>query len=314
MKLLKNFKFKDFKYYRIRLNMLLFAVFLWLFVVTGREYEDIIPIPVEVVNFKKGKIIVNDIPSRVRVRFRGDGRSLIGMQLFKKSILELDLATINYFYDYPLHIEMVKSTSGNKVSPVEIIEPDTIRIVLDEVYETVLPVIPNVMITPAAGLAKTGATTVHPDSVRVTGPFQELNKLLYISTVRKEFIDVKRSIREKIPLLLPHGKMNSSVEEVTIEAEIQKLTEILFRNIPVELLNPPPHLEVILEPSSVVVKICGPLSVLKDISAEQVKAVTNIPNMNLENLSGLPVTIELPDNVELISVTPETLAVTFIEK
>jgi len=48
---------KLFRYHRPKLILIVLAVLLWLFVVTGREYEDVIDIPLVVANIKTGKTL-----------------------------------------------------------------------------------------------------------------------------------------------------------------------------------------------------------------------------------------------------------------
>ena len=294
--------------------MLLLAIFLWLFVVTGREYEEVEKIPLVIANLKPDKMLVNEIPKEVEVRFRGSGRALLGLHVFTKAVVELNLSTINFFYDYPLSIDLVEISSGGGLTPLEIVRPDSVRIILDEIHQAELRVIPDMYIKPAAGFIQVGEVKVSPAKLKVTGPFQVLSAIKRITTERVEFKEAKRNIREKVPLHFPHPKVSAEIQEVTITADIEKLTEMLFKNISVRVLNPPTDIEVQLHPPAVAVKISGPLSVLKKITPDQIAVTVDFPRREMEEITGLHPIVKLPEGAELISVAPDTLSFTLVLK
>ena len=137
-------RLKPFKYYRSRLNLLLLAIFLWLFVVTGREYEAATEIPLVVKNISSDKILISDLPDKVEVRFKGIGRSLIVLNTFFNPQYQLDLSAVKYYSEISLSATSVDVPSGLQIEPVEIINPTKVRITLDDRSEKELVITPSV--------------------------------------------------------------------------------------------------------------------------------------------------------------------------
>lgn len=307
-------KLKPFKYYRSRLNLLLLAIFLWLFVVTGREYETTVDIPLVVKNINPDKILITDPPDKVQVRLKGGGRSLIALNLFFNPQFKLDLSAVKYYHEILLSVTSVDVPAGLRIEPVEIINPTKVRITLDDRSQKELPVIIKVTVETRPGFVMAGDLTVEPATVMVAGPQSVLKELKYLTTEDRNYQDLHRNLHDEIGIRLPNPKLTPSIEVVTLTAVIERLTEVDFRNIPIAVRNPPQRFNVDLEPPTVSVKVSGAMSLIKNLTPEEIIAEVDFPRRwNSDNNVVIPI-ITLPEGLELVNCQPDTIYVTLEEE
>lgn len=305
---------KIFRNYRVKINLILLAIFLWLFVVTSREYEIEMDIPLVVKNIKPGKTLANEIPATARVLFKGIGRGLIAIQTFEKAQLELDLSTINFFFDYPIKLNLIKFSSNLNVEPIQIIYPDTVKITLEKLVEANVDVKPVTAVSTIPGYVVVGEAKATPAKVIVSGPASIMKDVEFVETTEINRSDLQSDLKEKAKIILPHSSLKASLQEVTVVVKVERLTEVNFRSIPVSVENPPGLYSVRLEPETVSVKVRGSLSKIKNLSENKIKATISFPGQWCEDITKCAPQITLPEGIELIIVEPDSVTMTLIEE
>ena len=303
-----------FKNYRVKINLLLMAIILWIFVVTGREYETEIEIPIVTRNIKAGKTLVSDVPPYAKVRFKGVGRGLIAVQSFDKAHLELDLSTINFFYDYPLRLDQIKFSSNLIVEPMEILYPDTVLIRLEKLTEANLEVRPVIAVSTVPGYVIVGEAKAAPAKVIVSGPAALMKDIEYIETEEIHRSDLKSDLNEPAKLVMPFPQISASQDEVQVTLNIERLTEVNYRGVPVNVENPPSLYGVRLDPENVSVKVRGGVSNIKNLTKDQIIASISFPGQWSEDITKCVPLITLPPGIELIIVDPDTVIMTLVEE
>ena len=311
---LKKVKFKPLKYYRSHLNLLLLAIFLWLFVVTGREYEMVANIPLYFTNINSEKILLSSPPEQVTVRFKGQGRALIIHNMFYNASYKLNISAVRYYHAFPLDISNVEMPGGLDITPVQIINPDTVRISVDDKYSSELPIIPQVTINTRAGYVLVGDIECEPSTISIEGPFSVLRDLKNLVTEERYFEDVNRNIHQKIEILLPHPHITTDINTVTIKAEVERLTEVQFRNVLIRVTNPPSEMMVELEPPSVAVKVSGAVSIIKKLGIDNIIAEITLPDEWRQDIFTASPIITLPDGIELVKLQPDTVYISLTEQ
>ena len=281
--------------------------------ITGREYETVLSIPLVVKNMKPGKMMVNDVPKEVKVLMKGSGRSLIALTTFKYAQLELDLSTISSFFDFPLSVKQIKLTSSLNVDPIDIISPDTVGITLDEWAEKELPILPNVKIQVKPGYALVGEVRTTPGEVTVRGPKSIIDELRYLPTVEKEYTDLKRNVKESIEMVIPHAKIQLPEEDIVLHAKIERLMEKQFKNINVTVNNPPRRMGIHLDPDKIKVKVSGAVSIIKNLDSGEVHAYIDFPRRWNDDITGFVPGVTLPEGIELVDIEPDTIFMTLVE-
>ena len=162
---------------------LILAILLWLFVVSEKEYNLILDLPIEARNLSAQMAYKEEVPSYASTKIRGTGRNLFKSILLKNYAgfkLVLDLEGISkeyqfnlneYFEKYPRKVVLPLNYN---LSFVEVVHPNSIKISLDEYQIKRVPVISSLHITPSPGYMIVGNIKCNPETIDIAGPKEEI--------------------------------------------------------------------------------------------------------------------------------------------
>ena len=120
-----------FENYKAKIALFLMAVFMWFFVVSHREYIQVMKVPVRAVNLSSGRMLRRGLPPFAEVRFRGRGTSLLLLSLFGDPSLKLDLSLPGDFHVIHPSLELVDWSSAIEVQALDVVSPDSILVELE---------------------------------------------------------------------------------------------------------------------------------------------------------------------------------------
>lgn len=300
-----------FKNYQAKTALLLMAIFLWLFVVTSRDYTQILNVPIELINLKENKVFLNNPPQSAQVRFHGKGRSLLILSLFGDAHFKVDISSINYYYNYPLRLEQLQWASGIDVTAMEIIAPDTIHIRIDDVIERTLKVKPMLTVTPAKKYIITQRTQTMPDTVVIRGAKSVLEDLKYVPTEAKSIAKATGPVNVVLNVIVP-DKGIVSVEPNVVRAvvQVEKIETRTLNNVPVQVIHCEPDKPGIAVPGTVTIKVIGAASLLKEMDRNSVLISVSAKGTPSEAGGFRPV-VHLPENVELVEMIPDSVMIEY---
>lgn len=204
----------------LKMVALLVAFLFWYTLKPGEapEYrEEILKVPVELVNIPPHLIVVNDIPLALQVRVRGEKKQL---ELYKKqgNVFMVDLSqakpramTIPIFpqdLGIPDNLEVIS------------IVPFQLEVVMESRLTKLIPVSPQIENSPPKGY--TWDIKVTPDRVMVQGPESVIKEINTISTI--PFSALEPFPFETTVLLNPPHALARIVRprEVTVSVHIEK--------------------------------------------------------------------------------------------
>jgi len=291
--------------FRIKLGLFALAVLLWFLVVIQRSYEYTITIPIDAGGIKSGKVLVNAIPTEAKVSFRAQGRELLQLKYTSNPHLKIDLSTISNFYTFRLTHEMVIIPRARTVEIINIIEPDSIEVVLDSKLELRLPVSPQVEAKPAPGHTLVGVFEVFPAEIVVVGPRGRIVRLTEIETESVDLTKVKHTTELELNLKKPdiYG-ITLSPERVKVMVYAERLGERRMSHVPIRVVNIPSGREVVVDPMATEIELKGGISQLADLTVDSVKAFVDFKGFDLLREGRTRVQVETPTGTELISTTP----------
>ncbi|MFC1729894.1 hypothetical protein ACFL6I_06110 [candidate division KSB1 bacterium] len=277
----RNF-FKEQSSVKPKLSAFILALFLWLYVGLNNVIEDDIRCRIVPVNLIPGKIIANRLPDDIVINVTGKGYDLLWLHLFWKSDLrfEVDLETINQYYDFPLNDEKYLSWIKLPVNFIEavsvndIVSPDTMKVVLDRLIVKKVPVIgKNIEIVPESGYWQIGDVVFDPEAIEISGPEMYVRSISGIATEPKSFIDKSRDISEMCRLLVENDAVYSlPVDEVKMSVDIQKIGVKEVLNVPVLVDRKPSAVTIEVRPSTINVSLRGGVDYIKNIDADDIAA------------------------------------------
>ncbi len=292
------------------------AIFIWFFVVTEKDYENLIDVPISVVNVPDGKIILNRLPHRARVRVKGSGKDLIALGVGGGAGIDLDLSGAGMAKTFLLGPKDVflSRTSGN-TQPIEVVMPDSILVLLDDFYSRRMPINPNISVSVAPGFATVNDMMLSPDSVLVSGPRTLVNGLSQIETVPKSFSDLKFDLDETCALVPPESDyLELAKKETQIFWDVQQLIELSVSGVPVQVRNVPRHLSVYVVPSTVSLVLVGGGDLLARIDRKDIVAYIDYQRAKDAPGSAHSAVIEPPEGVFHRDANPTTFKLVFERK
>ncbi len=299
--------------YRIKLVALTFAVFIWFFVVTENDYEDIVAIPIIVNNLPRDKVLLNDVPKQARIKVKGSGKDLIALGVSRSARLDVDLTGVRksrIFHPGPDDVFL--SRSGGGLSVLEVTSPETISVVLDDFMDRKVPIRSRLQVSSAPGYALVGNLHLSPDSVVVSGPKSVVRQIDYVPTdslVRQNLVaDLSESVRIGTPL---SSKAKLSTDRTEAHLDVQKLLELTFTGIPVTVRHAPRNINVYPVPSTLDLVVEGGADLLSKLDRKDIVAYVDYRRVKSSPANELPAIIERPPGVTYRDVSPRTFKLVF---
>ncbi len=242
------------------------ATILWLFVISGDQYTMIIDFPIEARNLNAQKTYLKEVPNSAAVMLKGKGRDLFKafiLQKYSGFKLVLDLEGISQEYEFFLNNYFKKNPrrvvlpSSYKLSFVEIVYPNRIKISLDEIMKKTVPVSSNLLISLKDGYTQVGLIKFYPDSVNIVGPKAELDRINNINTIKDTLTNLSDVFNSGLNLILPNRLINCSHTEVQCYLDIQQISERIIVDIPVKVINKVKGIRVFPSPQTVSLTVIG---------------------------------------------------------
>ncbi|MBD3166142.1 hypothetical protein GF324_06070 [bacterium] len=294
----------------VKLNVLILAAMLWVFVAGNQTYEVEMPVEINPVKTRPGKVVISEIPRYATARVSGTGKDLVVLKYIQHPVLELDLHTIREYYNYPLKTEFVITPPGMNVRVESILEPDTVYVRLGNRVSKRVPVEPQVTVQPKMGYTLLQDIEVVPDSVTVSGPTDLMRSIQAISTEERTFVDVhKRMVEDEVPLELPEDDaLSVEPKIVLVRLHLDRIAEHTMERIPVGAVRVPLGRRASVEPSRIDVILQGPASKLAALEQDSIDAFVNMTQWSGDQKMYSP-RIRLPDRIELVRTIPDKVRV-----
>lgn len=293
------------KFYIIIVSVL-FSVTVWISIAFSDEYYSTYRLPIAVIDLTSGYTVGNNLPETISVRLKGDGWKL----------MSIELSSSEYFY------VSVKGDTGvitaNLLSNVENnprfssginildITPKTIRIVVEKIFEKKLKIIPELNLDFKEGYSLASKVLVEPDSVLIRGPE---SKILQMETFRTKEISLK-NLDQKTTLLAELEEQTGFETDqkfVTVTLDVQRIVENSINDIPVNVVNKPANVDVILIPNTISCTFRGGVNILGKVSANDIIATVDYNSVISDTLGIIKPEIQSPENLNLLSVKPDKL-------
>ena len=242
------------------------ATLLWLFVISGDQYTMVLDLPIEARNLNAQKTYLREVPEYASVMLKGKGRDLFKSYMLQKYAgfkLVLDLEGISQEYEFILNDyfeenpRKVVLPSSYKLTFVEVIYPNRIKISLDEIMEKTVPIHSNIEIFLIDGYTQVGEIKFVPDSVIIVGPKAELSNINEVYTNKDTLYDLSYAIKSNIDLIFPSRLINGQVSTIEYSLNIQQISERIIVDIPIQVTNKVNGIRVFPSPQTVSLTVVG---------------------------------------------------------
>lgn len=296
---------------KIKLNLkpilgsVAFALILWMMVATEKTYSYQITVPIEVERLAPGFTLLEPIPESAVIEVQGKGRTLISIWFYDISFrLELPDITKSQRISLKDYLTSLNLPTTFGLSVVDIVEPGTIELKIDEKVTRKIPIQLVGMIQPEDGYALIDYIFI-VDSAVVQGPRSKVDKVSAVMTESVEFIGHTSSFKERTNLINPEpGIFILSPGSVNIDVDIQTLVERTIREIPIRIHGVPDDLEVIANPPKLALKVKGGEKLVKALDTSSIRAEFDYSHNYQAGREKYAVSIITPEKISWIESFP----------
>ena len=203
------------------------------------------------------------------------------MQQYAGFKLVLDLDGISQEYEFILNeyfekiLEKIVIPPSHNVTFVEVVYPNRVKIKLDEIMKKSVPVKSNIISDIKDGYVQIGEISFSPDSVMLTGPKVELDKINNVFTIEDTIRNLSKFKTGLIDLSVYNRLIKYSNEKVKFSYNIQQISERIIVDIPVKVINKIKEIRVFPSPQTVSLTVVGGVSQIAKIKPADISVVVD---------------------------------------
>jgi YbbR domain-containing protein len=299
----------------LKLLSLLFAMFLWYFVVGEDKVDMNVTIPVEIVNLPRDLVISNQFKKQLEVTVSGQ-RSLIRGITSQHISRTIDLSKADpgtvVIQNHPDSISLPRGLNILRV------QPPTITLLLDRLIQKELPIKP-LLVGKVDNDYRLESVTVDPPTLEISGPQSILAQEDSLTTNPVDIHGLKQSAVKQVSLALT-PEIADLIGEPVVAVRLNVIElkkEVEFSDIPVDL-------DITDGRQSNVIYLLQPptISIRAEITQSLAKSTNNVrdlfhaevaPETLKAPSTDLKVTVKAPDEANIVDVIPETVTLRIIK-
>lgn len=259
--------------WRLKLSALGLSVLLWALVQTEPTNRETFPsVPVRVQIADSGWTTSGSpSPPTVEVRLGGPPREIIRLAREGTTIRVPVSDVSSRDTIITLQREWVQLAQGSALT-VESFSPPDVRISFEPAQTRLVPVAPRLVGRIRDHLSLAAGIDVSPQLVRVRGPESRLEGLDSVPLVPFDLSEIQRSGAFNVPVDTA-GLLGASVvpPTATLDVRVEELVERVLDDIPVEAEAGPGQPEVVVEPSTIQVRLAGARSIITSLDPSRLR-------------------------------------------
>ncbi|MDR3308381.1 MAG: hypothetical protein LBS80_00305 [Tannerella sp.] len=277
---------------------LLLAFSFWLLLNLQQDVQRKITRRLNYEDLPLGWVLTEDAPQTINISLKDKGLTLLAYLWQVKSapvnISVSDLAkptdtTLFMSHEF-LEKAVAKQLQLLGTSTIVSIEPNEIRLHIDRMSSSILPVAPNIKVQTKAGFGLSDSIRILEAGIKVYGSKKVLDTMRFISTKHLALKDLSDKKEVTLELDLPAG---IQAERTSVKAliSVEEYTEKTL-NIGVVCPNIPPNYMLRMFPASVEVICSLPLSQFKALNAEDLEIIMPFSDFKAKQTTG-KITVKL---------------------
>ena len=288
----------------LKLFSLVFAVGLWLFVNAGQKAaEKSLEVPVEFRNIPSDLLVSNSGVGQIELRVVGPPALLSTLDPDSlKVLLDLDGARAGTS-TFRLSADSFNPPRGVRITRIS---PSVINLKVDTVAVRPLPVTVRLGAKPPFGY-KIARATVSPETVKVRGPANEVNRMTSVETLPVELEGAKGQVTREVRLSSADQTLTFSPDRVTVSVVLEEeLMTKEFSRVDVKAKDFAGKYSV--SPRQAYVRLSGPKRILTQLGLGPEQVYLNLKGLGLGS-HALPLSFNLPREVKVLEQKPDRFRV-----
>jgi len=290
----------------VLLVALLFTACLWATVNLSNDFQ--IPLRVETnVIFPDGKTSAAPVPSRLTVDVKASGWQLARMLYNHPPVCAIDLRDVErtsgtiIFHQRDLLEHISLPPEAHVVS----MQPDSFAVILDNLTEKTVPIIPDVSLEFVNGFECVGAVHAQPESVQVSGARSIIEKIRDWHTKYTSLHRVVLPINQDVPLSdTLRDIVTLSRSSVTITADVQQIADRKFEEVPINVLHAPQNTHIDLKPPTLTVWLRGGAETLARLTSQDIQASVDYYTLAATNPDSAEIAVTAPGETKVLQEIP----------
>lgn len=305
-KLLKN--------WIVKVICLVLALFLYLFYQSTLTEKKIFIIPLEII--EDGSVMhVGNIEKKVSVEVRTDKDEMIKIQNSDlRASINLDSLYENGSHEIPVNIDFSEKIMSFNTLEIRI-KPEKVNVHVEKKSSRYIPVQASVVGNVANGY-EISAIDCNPSVVQVFGPESVVNNISYIATDKVFVNNAERNFTVEANYQNFNKYINIiDTEPCKVTVTLGQLSmEKTFEGLAVKPVNLSDDFDLIMEYPALSVKVTGFVSVLDKYEISKSALQVDLKGLSEEGTYELPVKINLPAGINLVSKSMDNISVVLTKK
>lgn len=289
------------KNWPIKLTALALAAILWGATAAQEPATQLVDVRLEVVP-PEGRALAAELPE-VKALYAGRTRELIKLYRQPPRVHKVIPDTLTgATYTLEVSLADLSVLEGADVR-AQAIEPRVFTVVLDDVFQRSVPVIPQVTVIPDSGYEQFGDVRAEPGSVVVRGPEEIVRGAVGVNTVPLELSGVTEPLTRTLPLdTASLGVLHVSHTEVQISVEVASVADRVIMGVPVTI-QPGGAGAWASDPPAVMVTVRGRAERLAQLTRDSLRVVADVTGVRPDIAVALQV---IPPDGLTAWVTPDS--------
>lgn len=294
----------------IKAVALFLAILLWFNVITEKQYEYEIRLPVTSVELPAGLSAVTPFPESLSVKVLAEGKKLLRSD-WKQSGLRIKASRLRRGINVlELNLETVALIHSEHITLLELLNAVPINVHLDRADSALKPIASRLKVNPANEyMIVAGKGSIFPPKVKVVGSAAVLDGIDSIYTETRALNGVRNSVAESLRLLIPDSlEITLGEDSVVIQIMVDRIARRTFAGVPVGSVTGGVSGQVVIVPDRVTVVVDGPQTLMEPMSEKDIRVRANLPKQGKNGYAAPQVS--LPPDFSAASVTPDSVQIT----
>ncbi|MCG1035425.1 CdaR family protein [Polaribacter sargassicola] len=231
------------------IGFLVASTLMWLLITLSKDYSVTLTFPIKFSNIPQDKLLQDKTTKKIDLLVNASGYNILRSRLrdqnitLKGNVLNRK-KTNKYYFLTKDQLSNIKNQLHSGVDLEEVIQ-DTIYLNLASLASKKVALLPDLNIKYQVGYENSEKLKVTPDSIVISGPEDQINK---INNIKLEFLkleNVKADFSKKLNIVIPGNsdKIKTSSNTATLSGKVEKFTEGTIE-VPIEITNLPKGIEL----------------------------------------------------------------------
>ncbi|MGB9912118.1 MAG: hypothetical protein ACPLRO_01995 [Candidatus Kapaibacteriota bacterium] len=283
---------------------------IWIYSVLNSEYSVNIKVPLTIIPPEKHSVS-GRIPDKIDVLISAVGWQILNLTLFPKSaVCNVPLEQVESFDERVIisKNDFIKGITLGVNAKILDVSPSSLILEIGRMVEKVVPVEPDISITPRDNFVLVGSPIIRPQYVVIRGRSELVSKIEKWKTMKVMLKDVYKPLQIEVPLSdTLHSQISLNVPKVMVYVDVDLAAEKTIYDVPVIVEGgtlPEGH---IITPTRVKAIVRSGVNKLIESDLVFLDAKVKYSELIKDTIGIFVPQIEVPPGMTLVSIDPPYL-------